>query len=94
MESDRFPGSTKTRKALVDEERAMVIIERSLASDKSLHPLDPFRVVDESFKRLAGLIDLLEVDAIVRFIERMHVHISPPITKSELQWSNGIVFEW
>ena len=71
----------------VDEEGAVMIVERAFAADEELDLFDPGGMVDQIFEPGAGLIDLLQVQAVGR-PELMAVDVTGPLV--HLQGQDGI----
>src|SRR5690606_4021059 len=65
VQRDRFARAADGVKVLVDEKRAVVIIEAFVAADEARHVVDVTRVVDHALKRAAELVSLLVTDAAV-----------------------------
>ena len=65
MDADGLAGTAQVGEVFVDEKRPMMIVERAFAADEELHLLDPGGMVDQIFEGGPGLVDLLQVEAIV-----------------------------
>ena len=79
MDTDGFAGSAETGESLIDEQRTVVVVKGTLATDKQLDALEPRWVIDESLKGLTCLIDLLVIEAILRAI-CVPVDVTEPLT--------------
>ena len=85
VQSDRLSGLAAVCEVLVDEQRAVVIVEGALAADEVLDLLDPGGVVDELFEGLSGLVDLLQVES-HRLAVRVGVDVPIPLARLELRY--------
>jgi hypothetical protein len=64
MRKDTFFPLAQAGEIFIDEERAVMVVECSFASNEVLDLFKPTRMIDEFLERFPGFIDLLKVDAI------------------------------
>ena len=84
---DALTGAAQTGQILVDEDRTVQGVKGALATDEVLDLLEPRRVIDELLEGLAGLVDLLQVDAVLLAV-LLRVNMAVPTVLVELR--NGV----
>ena len=84
MQPDRLAGSPYIGKALVDEERAMIVVKGIGAADEELDLFDPGGMINETLEGFAALVNLLQVQAVV-VAEVVAVHITLPFAVPDRQ---------
>ena len=81
------PGPRQIGEIFVDKEGSMVVIESAFTADEEFDLLDPGGMVDQALEGGTGLIDLLQVEAIVGPI-LMAVNVAGPV--ADLEGEDGV----
>ena len=82
MQSDRFARFPEICKVFVDEKRTVTVVEGTLSAHEMLEPFKPRRVIDQGLERGAGLVYLLQVQA-VHGAKGMGVDVSVPFARRQ-----------
>src|SRR5207248_141771 len=82
-EHDRLRRAADVGEAFVDEQGAVVIIERSLAADERAHFLDPRGLIDQFLERFACLINLLKIQSFLSAVI-MSLHPAGPVVFAQV----------
>ena len=83
MQSNGLARPPETRKIFVDKQRSVVVVERAFPTHEKLHLVKPGWVIDQLLKRLAGLVNLLVIDARCNIAVRMALDMAVPIAGIE-----------
>ena len=80
MDADGLARSTEAGETFIDKQWPVMVVETSLAADEVFDVFDPGSMIDELFKGLTGLIDLLIVETVLRAV-RVTLKVAEPFTR-------------
>ena len=80
VQEDCLARNTNTGKILVNKERSMVAIKSAPSSDEGFHMFNPSRMIDQSLERLAGFVNLLQIQPFSVARKYVPMDVAGPLT--------------